>query len=245
MVKTAKLSREDFELLRKYDSPTVCNVIELFEVRPKSAGYMDGRIKCCFPEFPPMVGYASTATFKSTQPARDADPKSSVEEQLETFAEFGGPIVPVIQDLDDPPASACFGDMMCLMYQTFGAVGIVTSGAGRDLEQVKALGFPAFVGSTICSHGYNFLESINVPIRVGGITVRPGDLLFGDTNGITTIPLEIASEVAHVCGEYARAEKILLDYLKSQSPTIAGAKEALDECRSQIGALRERLSRKG
>src|SRR6266498_5936264 len=43
----------DLELLRRYDTPTVCNVIELFDVRPRTAGYMDGRIKACYPNLPP------------------------------------------------------------------------------------------------------------------------------------------------------------------------------------------------
>jgi len=50
---TEGLSQEDLDLLRKYDTPTICNVIEIFEVRPRNAGYMDNRIKACFPEMPP------------------------------------------------------------------------------------------------------------------------------------------------------------------------------------------------
>ena len=55
------LSKDEIEQLKKYDSPTVCNVIELFDVRPRDVGYMKEHVKCCFPEMPPMVGYASTA----------------------------------------------------------------------------------------------------------------------------------------------------------------------------------------
>ena len=54
------------EQLRKYDTPTVCNVLELFECRPRTAGYMDARIRACYPALPPMVGFATTATFNST-----------------------------------------------------------------------------------------------------------------------------------------------------------------------------------
>ena len=65
-----QLSQADLDLLRKYDTPTICNVIEVFGVRPQTDGYMDARIRCCFPEMPPMVGYASTATFRSASPPR-------------------------------------------------------------------------------------------------------------------------------------------------------------------------------
>jgi 4-hydroxy-4-methyl-2-oxoglutarate aldolase len=56
------ISSDHLKLLAQYDTPTISNVIELFEVRPRSAGYMDARIRACFPEMPPIVGYASTAT---------------------------------------------------------------------------------------------------------------------------------------------------------------------------------------
>ncbi|MGH9661646.1 MAG: RraA family protein, partial [Bryobacteraceae bacterium] len=63
-----RLSAADLALLGRYDTPTICNVIELFEVRPRQAGYMDGRIRACFPEMAPMVGYASTATMRCAAP---------------------------------------------------------------------------------------------------------------------------------------------------------------------------------
>ena len=52
-VMTNQLSERHLALLREYDTPTICNVIELFAVRPRNTGYMDGRIRACFPEMPP------------------------------------------------------------------------------------------------------------------------------------------------------------------------------------------------
>ena len=54
----------DLAALAKFDTPTICNTIELFEVRPRTAGYMDGRVRACFPEMAPAVGYAATATMR-------------------------------------------------------------------------------------------------------------------------------------------------------------------------------------
>ena len=54
----------DLTELQQFDTPTICNAIELFEVRPRTAGYMQREIAACFPELPPMVGYAATATFQ-------------------------------------------------------------------------------------------------------------------------------------------------------------------------------------
>jgi regulator of RNase E activity RraA len=233
----------DLELLRKYDTPTVCNVIELFDLRPRHTGYMNARIQACYPKLPPMVGYASTATFRAAAPPRAGDVYSGLAEQVASFAELPGPAVVVFQDLDDPPAAATFGEVMCTTYKAFGAAGLITSGAGRDLDQVEALGFPCFTGGTLCAHGYCYLPQIGVPVHVGGITVHPGDLLHGDRNGVTTVPAEIAPAVAQACAEYMAAEAVVLDYLRGGRIDPQGYAKARNECRERIEALSRRLKR--
>ena len=237
------LSQSDLDLLRRYDTPTICNVIELFDVRPRNTGYMDGRIKACFPEMPPMVGYASTATFHSASPLREGDAYASLDKQVAAFAQAPGPVVVVFQDLDDPSAAATFGEIMCSTYKAFGAVGLITSGTGRDLDQVRALGFPVFTKGAVCAHGYCRVVSVHVPVHVGGVTVCPGDLLHGDCNGVTTIPNDIASDVARACAEYVAAEAVVLDYLKGRSVTPKGLAEARAESGRLVADLRERIKK--
>jgi len=142
-----------FNTLRSFDTPTICNVIELFEVRPRNTGYMDARIRACFPELPPMVGFAATATFRASAPPGQGGAYAGLADQLERFGELAGPPVVVFQDLDDPVVAATFGEVMCSTYRAFGAAGLITSGAGRDLEQVRAIDFPVFTTGAICSHG--------------------------------------------------------------------------------------------
>jgi len=117
----------------------------------------------------------------------------------------------------------------------------VTSGAGRDLDQVEALGFPAFTNGTICAHGYCHVVQIDVPVHVGGVAVHPGDLLHGDRNGVTTIPNEIASAAARACQEYMAAESVVLGYLKSGRIDAKGCAAARLECHERIEALARRL----
>jgi regulator of RNase E activity RraA len=239
----AVLSSAQLEPLRKYDTPTVCNVVELYDLYPRTAGYMDGRIVACYPRLPPMVGYASTATFRSASLPRAGNVYSGLDQQVASFAELPGPAVVVFQDLDNPPASATFGEVMCTTYKAFGAAGLITSGAGRDLDQVEALVFPCFTSGTICAHGYCHIPSINVPVHVGGVTVHPGDLLHGDRNGVTTIPGEVASEIADGCAELAEAEAIVLNYLRAGNVTVKGFTEARLACKERIDQLARRLRR--
>src|SRR4051812_14532921 len=217
--------------LAKYDTPTICNVIELFDVRPNTAGYMDGRIRAAFPEMGPMVGFAATAMFRSAAVPQMGS-YVALEAQVEQFAALAGPSVVVFQDLDDPPVGATFGEVMCSTYMAFGSAGLITSGGGRDLLQVRALGFPVCSGSTICSHANCQTLDVGQPVRVGGLVVHTGDLLHGDANGVTDIPLELASEVADAAAEFVAAENHVLDYVKA-----GGAKD--------VRELAERRGRQG
>lgn len=231
--------------LAKYDTPTICNVIELFDVRPRNVGYMDGRVQCNFPALPPMVGYAATASFRSDAPPMGGDAYGSMQAQIDQFAKLPGPAIVVFQDLDDPPVAAVFGEVMCSTYKGFGSAGLVTNGAGRDIQQVKVINYPVFTGSTICSHGYCHMLHLGLPVRVGGLMVNNGDLLHGDANGVTNIPPEIADEIPDVAGEFLTAEEIMLEYVKAP-----GQKEKAEfdrrrkEFQNIVAALTKRISRK-
>ena len=238
------LSPEQLAALGRFDTPTVCNAIELFEVRPRNTGFMNSSIKASFPRMPPMVGYAVTSTFRSMSPPRAGDVYASMSQQIEAYSQLPGPPVMVYQDLDDPVVSATFGEVMCSVYKAFGAQGLITSGAGRDLEQVEAIGFPAFTSGAICAHGYCHTLAVNIPVTVGGICIYPGDLLHGDLNGVTTIPHEIASEIPEACAGLAAAEKIILDYVRGPNITPAGMAEARNECSAMLAKLTQQLRRR-
>jgi 4-hydroxy-4-methyl-2-oxoglutarate aldolase len=239
------VSAETLAALGRFDTPTICNVIELFDVRPRNRGYMDARVKCNFPELPPIVGFACTASFRSDAPPAGGDAYGSIGAQLDQFAKLPGPAIVVFQDLDDPPAAAVFGEVMCSTYQGFGSMGLVTNGAGRDLEQVRALKYPVFTGSTICSHGYCHLLHLGLPVRVGGLVVNQGELLHGDANGVTNVPLEIASEIVEVAEEFLEAEEVVMRNVKSPGEKSAARyNELRKDFQATVAALTKRIVRK-
>ena len=230
------VSSDTLALLGRYDTPTICNVIELFDVRPRDQGFMDSRIRACFPEMPPIVGFASTATIRTAFPKAEGAVYSSLDDQARALQSLPGPAIVVFQDLDDPAVAATFGEIMCSTYQAFGAKGIITSGAARDLDQVRRLGFAAFSNGVISAHGYSHIVDIHAPVRVGGLLVRPGDLLHADCNGVTNIPVDIASDAAAAAEEYVVAESIVLDFLKSGVRDVARYSEAR---RASLAAITE------
>jgi regulator of RNase E activity RraA len=231
-------------LLRRFDTPTVCNVIELFDVRPRNEGFMDRSISSCFPRQPPVVGYATTATFRSARPAPEGDVYASLADQVERIlADVPAPRIVVFQDLDEPPAAATFGEVMCTVYKAFGCVGLVTSGAARDLEQVERLGFPCFASSTIASHGYSRILDVNVEVQVGGVAIRPGDVLHADANGVTTIPRDLVPEVALACQRFMDAEALVLDYARAGDPAVDGLRRAHEACARRFAQIPDEVRR--
>ena len=239
------ITSETLVALSNIDTPTICNAIELFHVRPFNQGYMDARIKSHFPDLPPMVGFAVTSSFRSASPPNGADVYGGIDKQVELFAALPGPAVVVFQDLDEPPAAATFGDGMCSMYQTFGAAGLISSGAGRDLEQIRPMRFPVFSTGAICAHGYCHTLYIGSPVRVGGLVVRQGDLLHGDGDGVTNIPPEIATELPQVATEFLAAERRLITFMQTpEKKTIAQCADARREFKSVCDKIVARVRRK-
>lgn len=214
------LTDEQMEALKAIDTPTVCNAIEAFKVRGRVEGFFGMDIKCLFPEMGSMVGYAVTVKVDSTTPdvprnneawkqwvlAMDAAPK---------------PIVLVFEDVGpELRKSAHSGEVMCTLASRLGCVGLVTNGGVRDVNEVREMGFQYFAAGTVASHGNPRLLEVNVPVTLDSVTVNPGDLLHGDSNGITTIPLEIAAKIPAEVERVRNAEQPLISYMKSDDFTV-------------------------
>jgi regulator of RNase E activity RraA len=234
------LSTQQLAQLAQVDSPTVANVIELFEVQSRIAGYANHTIKAVYPQLPPAVGYAVTATFRSAYPAVDKDAYGGMAQLIEQGMAIGGPRVVVFQDLDEPAISATYGEVMASTFQAFGYAGLITSGAARDIEQVRAMNFPCWASSVIVSHGYNHILAGNVPVHVGGLSVLPGDLIHADANGIVNIPHRIAEGVAELCQPFIDAENIVIGTLRAGDATLAGYKAAQAQMREAMNELKKR-----
>ncbi len=84
-----------------------------------------------------------------------------------------------------------FGDIMATACKEYGLAGVVIDGSCRDAEDIKELGFPVFVRAFNPSGTVKeSLAKLNVPVHCGGIQVNPGDIVFGDCDGVVVIPKE-------------------------------------------------------
>jgi regulator of RNase E activity RraA len=206
---------------------------------------MDASIKACLPIKKPLIGFAVTATFRSgSPPVNGLDVYSGLLKQIEAFKSTPAPPVIVFQDLDEPNVAATVGEVMCTVYQAFGASGLITSGTVRDVDQVEAIGFPMFAKGINPSHAWCHIVDVNVPVTVGGLIVRPGDLLHGDHNGVTSIPIEIAASVARACKGFLQTEEVLFKYLRSPNPTLEGLKVANGKSKELLAELMQKIKSK-
>ena len=109
---------------------------------------------------------------------------------------------------------------------------------------MRELNYPVFTGATICSHAYSHILDMGEDVEVGGLTVHTGDLLHGDINGVTNIPLDIAAEVADLADEFLTAEQQVIDYAKQ--PGEKKISELVERRRAMgeaLATLRQRVSR--
>jgi len=199
------------EALKKYDTPTLSNAIEMFDVRPRDTGYASHEVRCMFPDLGVMVGYAATATMRARgNVPGDPEPLTA---HVRTIP---GPRVVVVQDLDDPPAhGAMWGEVMATTYKALGCAGIVTDGCVRDLEEAHSIGFQFYARAVGVSHGYVRTETVGEPVTVGGLIVSPGDLLHADRHGVLLVPTEIAAELPAAADRLIAAEQDLINWVRS------------------------------
>ncbi len=220
------LSDEQLTALRAWPSPAISNAIETFGVRARNYGVMSPDIRCRFPEMPPIVGYAVTCTIRASIPP-DQDPEVSVERGAwyEHIESIPAPRIVVIQDLDQPPVGSFWGEVNANIHRAFGCSGVVTDGGVRDMEEVRELGFQFLSREVLVSHAYVHQVEIGGPVTVGGLTVRPGDLLHADLHGCIAIPHEIAAEIPAAAQMVEDRERVIIDYAKSPGFTREGLLE--------------------
>ena len=126
------------------------------------------------------------------------------------------------------------GALMVSCMDKLGGAGIVVDGPVREIEVLRELGIPVFARGTVCGAGdKEGPGEVNFPIACGGVVVNPGDLVFGDENGVVVIPKDDIEEA------FAGADKKLALEEKRHTEIAAGqyVKGGLDEVMRANGVL--------
>lgn len=218
------LSPQDLEILRRIPTPAVANAIETFAMQPRTAGFMASGIRQMFPKLPSMIGYAVTARVVCTHEPGPKGAASTAEYWRTIDAAHGklGPVIMVVEDLDQPVLGAWFGEVNANIHRVLGCVGAITNGGVRDLDEMEALGFATWASGAVVSHGYSHVVDFNAVVRVGGLVVQPGDLLLADQHGVVQIPLAIASGIPEAAGRIETWERTIIRYCQSPDFSLDG-----------------------
>lgn len=219
------LTDAELDALRQIDTPTIANAIEPFNVRSDTDGFMGWDIRCMFPEMGVMAGYAVTATLDTTTHGRVHDREARFQ-LFEAIDAAPKPVVLALKDLSSKPKHGChFGDGLATVSMRLGAIGLVTDGGVRDVDTVREMGFHYFAPGMVPAHGnFGFMEA-QVPVRISGVLVNPGDLIHADANGVTTIPTEIARDVIAQAREVLAREKAHRDWVNGGDFSLAKLRE--------------------
>lgn len=163
---------------------------------------MDARIKPCAPGMR-ICGQARTVA------AMPGD--NSMLLTACSVAAPGEVVVVAGGGLDDV---AMAGEWVARGCRSRGLGGLVIDGSVRDLREIRSIGFPVFARGAVPRGPHkSFGGKMDITAAVGGIAVNPGDLIIGDDDGITVVPLAAMDEVLQRCLDLLAKERIWSEQL--------------------------------
>jgi len=227
------LSTELLDQFRQLSTCVVASAIETFDVRLRNTGFANSTIHSIFPDFSPLVGYATTARIRTADPPMEGHSYYARPDWWQYIRTIPAPRIVVVQDIDAIPGLGAFvGEVHANILLALGCAGIVTNGAVRDLPGVHATGFQMFAGNVSLSHAYAHVFDFGGTVELAGLPVNPGDLIQGDLHGVQTIPRDIAVRVARTAQDILRKRRVLIEVCRSQDFTLEKLYDTLRQMES-------------
>jgi regulator of RNase E activity RraA len=227
------LDAKTLKLLQGFDTPTICNALEIITPERRLYGYTVEPLSCIYPDLPPMVGYARTCTIRSVEPSQRS-PVADRETRVNwyRYVDEGGPkpSIVVMQDIDGARAGygSFWGEVNSHVHRGLGALGVITNGCIRDVP-MNAKGFQMLAGSVKPSHAHVHVVDMAVAVSVSGMSVRSGDLIHADMHGAVVIPHQAAGQIANAVKLLTRREAVIIGASKRKGFNWQVLREALQE----------------
>src|ERR1700751_5985187 len=189
----------DLEALRAFDTPTICNALEIVVPARRAMGFTRRPLIAAFPDLKPVVAFARTAIIRAREPhPRGRDEAKEVRlGYYEHIAAEPLPSIAVIQDIDAPDTGfgAFWGEVQTHIHKGLGCAGVITDGSVRDLDAM-APQFLVLAGSIMPSHAHVHLVDFGGTVSVAGMTVSPNDVIQPDRHRVVVIPPDAVEEIA-------------------------------------------------
>ena len=222
----------DLEALRAFDTPTICNALELVVPTRRAMGFTRRPLTAAFPHLKPVVAFARTAIIRAREP-HPRGREEAKEVRLSYYEHIAAeplPSIAVIQDIDAPDTGfgAFWGEVQTHIHKGLGCAGVITDGSVRDLDAMAA-DFLVLAGSIMPSHAHVHLVDFGGTVSVAGMTVSPNDVIHTDRHGAVVIPPEAVKEIPVAADLLARREKVIIDASKAPGFSVARLRQAFDE----------------
>ena len=220
----SNVTAADLEKLTQWDTPTICNAIEITNPERRGFGYTIKPLSCLAPSLPPVIGYARTAKIRATAPAA-----ASVDRLVyyEYVAAIQNPTIVIIEDVDAAPGYGAFwGEVQTNVHKGLGVVGCVTNGSYRDVVD-SAPGFQLLGGMINPSHAHVHLIDLNCQTKVHGMEVNHGDIVHADRHGAVIIPEGAVKKIPSAVELIMRREAVILGAARRSDFSLEKLKVAI------------------
>ena len=215
-----------FEHLRQFDTPTICNALEIARGQRTVSGITRQTLIASSPKLAPIVGYARTATIRCSVPYDGTQRRQRQLAYYAYLAQAPQPSIAVIQDIDSQPGLGAFwGEVNTHVHWGLGCVGTVTNGSMRDLDAMHPQ-FQCLSLSLGPSHAWVQVVEFGAPVDVLGLTVAHGDIVHADPHGAVMIPHDALEKLPAAIDLMARKEKPIIDAAKQPGFNIDKLREA-------------------
>ena len=186
-----------FAALREFDTPSITNVVATYPGNPlclelyhpwSQNWYTDQSLRCWYPELGPVVGYAVTCVYGLPDPLYSGLSFMDVVDALEASPK---PAIFVFEQRFPPEIAGkvgLSGGNMTSAMQAVGCVGGLTNGPSRDIDEIRPMGFQYLTSGISPGHGPTALHAVNVPVRIAGMDIAPGEIIHMDENGAVKFP---------------------------------------------------------
>ncbi|MEC8292919.1 MAG: RraA family protein [Pseudomonadota bacterium] len=216
------------ELLRRVDTPTVCNAIEVAQGKRGFDQFTRGTMQCSDPDGGAMVGYARTAKIAAVAPP--TEPAEVIKARRMAYykhmSEGPRPAVTVVEDLDYPECIGAFwGEINTTVHKGLGTSGALTNGVMRDLGDLPD-GFPVVAGSIGPSHGFVHVREIGTEVETFGLRIKDGDLVHADRHGALVIPPEVMADLEGAIHTLLDTESLILEPARQEGFDYAAFEQA-------------------
>ena len=215
--------REMLEELKKFDTPSITNVVATYPNNPLCLGlynpwtenwYTDQTIRCMYPELGRTVGYAITCVFGLPDPDYDRLTFMDVVDALDASPK---PTVLILEQKFPPEIAGkvgLSGGNMTSAMKAIGCVGCISNGPSRDIDEIRPMQFQYMLSGVCAGHGSMAVRAVNVPVSVGGMDVSPGEIIHMDENGAVKFPSDKLDAVLNNVRQLQQEEEARMSALQ-------------------------------